>query len=245
MGPMQLPVMPPVPPMLAKAVGGIPGGAPELRAEVGRLPVHHLPRRRRGGDRQPQRETHDPLLPRARGGAEGEPAAAVRAGRRDRPGGRVRGPAGLRRPAAADPPRRQPGEDARRADAGASSWPSTCWPWATRTTPAGPSPSGGPRWKRRSPAARRPVHLTAATQDKDAGRTVVPPVRGRRPGRDHCQAAGRAVPAGQARDVQDQARTHRRLRRGRLPACTRAARTRSARCCSACTRTTATSPAWV
>ena len=37
-----------------------------------------------------------------------------------------------------------------------SSWPSTCWRWATRTTPAGPSPNGGPRWKRRSPAARRP-----------------------------------------------------------------------------------------
>jgi ATP-dependent DNA ligase len=34
-----------------------------------------------------------------------------------------------------------------------------------------------------------------------AGRKMVPPVRGRRPGRNHCQAAGRAIPAGQACDV--------------------------------------------
>ena len=65
---MDLPVMPPVAPMLAKA-----GRArcptrrrAALRAEVGRLPLHRVPRRRRGRARQPQRAAADPLLPGAR-----------------------------------------------------------------------------------------------------------------------------------------------------------------------------------
>ena len=45
------------------------------------------------------------------------------------------------------------------------------------------------------------------------------------------------LPAGQARDDQGQARAHGRLRGCRASAGTRAARTRSARCCSACTTT--------
>ena len=49
------------------------------------------------------------------------------------------------------------------------------------------------------------------------GREMVPPVRGGRPRRDRGQAAGRAVPAGQALHVQGQARTHRRLRPRRVP----------------------------
>ena len=80
---MQLPVMPPVPPMLAKSVPTIPPGA-SLRAEVGRVPVDHLPRRRRGRDRQPQRAADDPLLPRAGRGGQGRAARAVRDRRRDR-----------------------------------------------------------------------------------------------------------------------------------------------------------------
>ena len=42
-GGMQLPVMPPVAPMLAKSVDRDSRGPVQLRAEVGRLPLHHLP----------------------------------------------------------------------------------------------------------------------------------------------------------------------------------------------------------
>ena len=111
---MELPVNPPVAPMLAKPVDAIPDGDyvfepkwdgfrsivfrdgdeveigsrherpmtryfPEVveavrrlvRTEVGRLPVHLLPRRRRGRARQPQRAADDALLPRARRGHQG------------------------------------------------------------------------------------------------------------------------------------------------------------------------------
>ena len=49
------------------------------------------------------------------------------------------------------------------------------------------------------------------------GPGLVQPVRGRGPGRGGGQAAGDRLPAGQAGDVQDQARAHRRLRGRRLP----------------------------
>ncbi len=81
---MQLPVMPPVAPMLAKPVERRSRTAATLRAEVGRLPLDRLPGRRRGGDRQPQRAADDPLLPRARRGGAGELAGALRHRRRDR-----------------------------------------------------------------------------------------------------------------------------------------------------------------
>ena len=42
---------PPVSPMLAKLSRELPRGRPLLRAEVGRLPLHRVPRRRRGGAR--------------------------------------------------------------------------------------------------------------------------------------------------------------------------------------------------
>ena len=50
------------------------------------------------------------------------------------------------------------------------------------------------------------------------GRAVVRAVRGGRAGRADRQAAGRDLPAGQAGHVQDQARAHRGLRGGRVPA---------------------------
>ena len=63
---VELPVLPPVAPMLAKAVDGLPvDDGHDLRAQVGRLPLHRVPRRRRGRARQPQRATAHPLLPRA------------------------------------------------------------------------------------------------------------------------------------------------------------------------------------
>ena len=60
---------PPVSPMLAKLARELPPAAASrrlpLRAQVGRLPRHRVPRRRRRRDRQPQREAADPLLPRS------------------------------------------------------------------------------------------------------------------------------------------------------------------------------------
>ena len=69
---MDLPVMPPVAPMLAQAQPRDPARRVQLRAQVGRVPRHRVPRRRRGRDRQPQRQADRPLLPGGR-------PAAVRA----------------------------------------------------------------------------------------------------------------------------------------------------------------------
>ena len=104
------------PPMLAKSVKGIAasraGG--QLRAEVGRVPLDRLPLRRPRRDRQPQREADDPLLPR--GGRGGRwptcrrSASSTARSSSSRPGER---PPRLRPAAAAHPPRRQPGQEAR------------------------------------------------------------------------------------------------------------------------------------
>ena len=112
---VQLPVMPPVKPMLAKPVADDPAG-PALRAQVGRLPVDHLPRRRRGRDRQPQRAADDPLLPRGRRGRPGELPGALGDRRRDRRRRHRPQHPRLRGAPAAHPPRREPGEPAGRAD---------------------------------------------------------------------------------------------------------------------------------
>ena len=59
-----------------------------------------------------------------------------------------------------------------------------------------------------------PIHLTPATRNHDVA--VVLSVRRCRSGRRCGQTAGRHLPAGQAHHVQDQARAHRGLCRGRL-----------------------------
>ena len=80
--PVDLPVMPPVKPMLAKAVHEVPHDRrAALRAEVGRVPLHRVPRRRRDRARVAQRPPAHPLLPGARRPAAGRAARAVR-GRR-------------------------------------------------------------------------------------------------------------------------------------------------------------------
>ena len=87
-----------------------------LRAEVGRLPEHRLPRRRVGRAGEPEREAADPLLPRAGRPAPGLAARALcprrRGGHRRAEGAR------LRRPAQPHPPRRLARPEARRGDAG-------------------------------------------------------------------------------------------------------------------------------
>ena len=65
--------------------------------------------------------------------------------------------------------------------------------------------------------ARRPVLPDPDHHRPGAGRGVVPPVRGRRARRRGRQAAGRAVRRERPHHAQDQARAHRRRRRRRLP----------------------------
>ena len=238
---MQLPVMPPVAPMLAKSVPQIPTGELSLRAEVGRLPLDRVPGRRRGRDRLPQREADDPLLPGDRRGGQGEPAGAVRGRRRDR--GRAVGDRlefevlQQRIHPAASRVKHAVGADARHASS-----PSTCWRWTTTTTPNARSRSAAPRSSRLSGrrAGADPPH---PGHPRPRGRPgLVRAVRGRRAGRRRGQAARRHLPAGQAGHVQDQARSAPPTASSRATACTRAARTASGRCCSACTTTTACWP---
>ena len=133
MAPMDLPVMPPVAPMLAKSVKEIPTGDVSLRAQVGRLPLDHLPRRRRGRDRQPQREADDPLLPRGgRGGARELAERCVVDGEIVVVGDAATGSTS-RRCSSASTRRRQPGRRCWPRRRRPASSPSTCWPSATRT----------------------------------------------------------------------------------------------------------------
>ena len=87
----------------------------------------------------------------------------------------------------------------------------------------------GGRDLRGTPQAERRARLEQLLADVDAAdppdaddarsrrrRGMARALRGRRPRRRDRQAGARHVPAGQARDAQDQARAHRRLRRRRL-----------------------------
>ena len=188
-----------------------------LRAEVGRLPLHRVPRRRRGRARQPQRAAADPLLPRGGRGGQG---AACRSGawstaRSSCPrGDRLR----LRGAAAAHPPGRVAGQPAGRADAGV----------VRRLRPARPrrrvaarrrrSASAGRGWSERWPAPAPPVYVTA--------RHRATPTTAQRwfetfegAGLDGVVAKPADLPLrpGPAADDQGQARAHRRLRGRRVP----------------------------
>ena len=209
--------MPPVKPMLAKAATTVPTGpGAALRAEVGRLPLHRLPRRRRGRARLAQRAPAHPLLPRARRAARRRrcPSACVVDGEIVVvTGDRAR----LRRPAAAHPPGRRRGCASWPRRRRPASSPSTCSPSATATSPASRS-----RERRRllEGDPRRPARAGAphaGTDDPDVAAGLVHPLRGRRVRRRHGQARRPALPAGQAGDAEGQARAHRRLRGRRLP----------------------------
>ena len=136
---------------------------------MGRLPVGHLPRRRRGRDRQPQREADDALLPRGRRGRAGELPAACGRRRRDRPRRhRAQHASTSRRCSSASTPPPAGSRCCRSRPRRASSR-STCSPSATTTSPGGRSPSagaarGGPRRRRAAGArhARRPTTSSVA-----------------------------------------------------------------------------------
>ena len=89
---------------------------------------------------------------------------------------------------------------------------SICSPLAATasSTVAGGAPLGARGAARRGATAALP---DAGDARKRGRRRLAPRVRRRGPRRRHRQAARRAVPAGQARDAEDQARAHRRLRR--------------------------------
>ena len=106
---MDLPVMPPVAPMLAKPVGELPEGpwSFEPKWDGFRTIVFRDGDEVELGSRKERPD--DPLLPRGGRGRPGQPAAPLCGRRRDRRPRRRRPAARLRRPAAAHPPRGQPG----------------------------------------------------------------------------------------------------------------------------------------
>ena len=216
----------------------------ELRAQVGRLPVDRLPRRRRGGVRQPQRAAADPVLPRAGRGGRPNPAGAVRAGRGDRHPRRRRagGSTSRRCCSGSTPPRAGSGCWPSRPRPGSS--PSTCSRWARSTTPSGSSTAarGARGGDDRRPGRRSTSPRPPGTGSWPPSGSASSRARGWT-GIDR-QAAGRDLRAGQAGHVQGQARADGRLRGGRVPAAQERRRTRSGRCCSACTTTRASWPAW-
>jgi hypothetical protein len=116
MGSMELPVMPPVPPMLAKAVSGIPEGdlSYEPKWDGFRSIIFRDGDELEIGSRNEKPMTrYFPELVEAL--KDNLPPRCV-VGRRDYPGRPLRRPAGFRRPPAADPSCGEPGEAARGAD---------------------------------------------------------------------------------------------------------------------------------
>ncbi len=115
--------MPPVQPMLAKSVKGIPDPAKfdeglVLRAQIRRVPLHRVQGRRRGGADLAQHQAAHALLPRGRRRHPRAASGALRARRRavrlDRSEDGVRGPPGTHPPGRVED-QHAGGEDARLA----------------------------------------------------------------------------------------------------------------------------------
>ena len=211
--------MPPVAPMLAKSVKDLPHGPLQLRAQVGRLPLHHLPRRRRGRAGQPQRAADDPLLPR---GGRGGHARSCRSGawstaRSSSPAGPGE-PARLRARCTSGSTRRTPGSSCSPRRPRPRSSRSTC-SRSDDESLTGPAVrrAAGRGSSRRWPRSRPPVHVTPATTDPAAARAWFTQFEGAGLDGVVAKPLDVAVRAGQAGDVQGQARAHRRRGGGRLP----------------------------
>ena len=236
---MDLPVMPPVRPMLAKSVKGIPDPAKfegglsfEPKWDGFRCIVF------RDGDEVELASRNTKPLTRyfpevvaaireqlpERCVLDGELFVAV-----GRPA-RVRGAPG------ADPSRRLAGQHAGGVDAGRRSSPSTCS--RSATTSYVDRPLSERRAAARGSAVRAragPCHLTRTTTDPAEARSWFDQFEGAGLDGVVAKPLGCAVPGERAVDAQDQARAHRRRRAVRLPAAqdlhAGAARC-SARCCS-------------
>ena len=205
---------------------------------MGRLQVDLLPRRRRGRAGQPQRTPDDPLLPRAGERCHRRAARALRHRRRDRHRRRRR--IGLRGAAAAAAPCRVAGADARRADARIVHRVRSAR--ARRRRLHGPPVQRAPRRTRRR-LGRRGTDVSRHSRHDGSGHgaALVLRVRGCGSRRNRRQATGHPVSARQANHVQDQAHSDGGLRRRRIPRCTSPVPTRSARCYSGSSKTTALS----
>ncbi len=177
--------------------------------------MHGLPRRRRGGADQPQHQAADPLLPRGRGRDPRAAARAVRARRRA-----VRRASGDRLEFEVLQERIHPAKS--RVDMLAEKTPA-CFVAFDLLALGDTSYVDRPFSERRAAMEEAlagltgPCYLTRTTTDTERGGGVVPPVRGRRPGRRGRQAADRDLPAERPHHAEDQARAHRRRGRRRLP----------------------------
>ena len=153
--------------MLAKLdARAAPRPRPLLRAQVGRLPLHRLPRRGRRRAGQPQREAADALLPRAR---RRTPARAARAAACSTARSSSPGPSGLEFDALSQ--RIHPAE--KRIRQLAESTPASFVAFdlladGDRSLHGGAvRPSAARRSRRRCRKVRPPVHLTPVTEDPD------------------------------------------------------------------------------
>ena len=216
--------MPPVQPMLAKSVKGIPDPAKhgglsfEPKWDGFRCIVF-----RDGDEVELASRNTKPLtryFPEVVAAVREQLPRAVRARRRAVRGAadrRRRRAPGVRDAPGADPPgdvagRHAGGEDARRVR---RLRPARAR--RRRRTSTGRSPSAGRRWRRRWPGSTGPCYLTRTTTDPAEAEDWFTRVRGRRPRRGGRQAAGRDVPAERPHDAEDQARAHRRRGGRRLP----------------------------
>lgn len=172
---------------------------------MGRLPCDRPPRRGRDRDRQQDRQEPDPVLSRAGGGAQGQPAGPLCRRRRDRD--RPRRTARFRPAQRADPSRRVPCEAARRDDSRE----------LRRLRSARARRRGAPRRPARRPpyrpdpdALHRSAPRTSRARDHRprARAGVVRAIRGRRARRGRRQTPRSPLPARCPPHVQDQARAY-------------------------------------
>ena len=212
---MRLPVMPPLEPMLAKAVAELPRDGDwlfEPKWDGFRALVF------RDGDElyppEPRPQAARSLLPGAGWSRCGRPAAALRGRRRDRHRRRRR--ARLRGAAAAHPS----GGFAR--DPAGRATPASFVAWdllALDDADLMPVPQAERRTSLETvlDGVAPPVHLTPMTRDRDVAADWFARFEGA--GLDGVVAkdAAARLPARQAAHAQDQARADRRLRRGGLP----------------------------
>ena len=213
---MDLPVNPPVAPMLAKPVDAIPDGdyVFEPKWDGFRSIVFRDGDEVEIGSRNERPMTR--YFPELVAAIKAELPRAVRDRRGDRDPGRRGQAAGLRGAAAADPPGGQPGRAAGDPDAGALHGVRPAR--AGRHRLHGAAVRRAPGRARGRPGQRGLIHPPDPDDHRPGGgHRLVQPVRGGRPGRADRQARRRDLRAGQAGDEEDQARAHRGLRGGRLP----------------------------
>ena len=219
LGLVDLPVMPPVQPMLAKAVKGVPD--PEKFGGLSFEPKWDGFRAivfRDGDEVEFTSRNTKPLtryFPELVDGGAGAAARALRARRRDLRA-RIGQAAGVRDAAGADPPGEVAHRHARREDAGQLRGlrPARARRHVVRR-PAVLRAPGRARGAARRP--ERPVLPDPHHRRPGDGRGVVRAVRGRRARRGDREAAARAVQAERPHHDEDQARAHRRRGAGRLP----------------------------